>query len=225
MVMEADVLTRYAWDSATIIGLFCGFGGNLLLWLTWNWYKKDDALIPVSMVRKVAVWSSCMVVGFLMSSLYIATYYLPVYFQAVKGASPTMSGVDLLPSIIAALISAVVAGKLVSVVGYYMPFSVAAGLFMGVGYGLLGTFNAHTSTGKWIGYQILFGIGRGMGMQMPLVAVQNRLPPQMAVLAISLCMFTGMVSLREQDETHRLPKFPTPTSSKARSRPMRVAIT
>jgi len=43
------------------------------------------------------------------------------------------------------------------------------------------------------GFQIVAGIGRGMGMQMPLVAVQNNLAPAMIPLAISLCMFTGML--------------------------------
>ena len=184
---------RYAWNSATIIGLFCGFGGNILLWLGWNYYKKDDALIPVSMVARTTVWSSCLVVGFLMSSLYIATYYLPVYFQAVKNASPTMSGVYMLPSILIALVFAVVAGRAVSVVGYYTPFALASAVFMAIGYGLTATLGPHSSTGDWVGFQLLFGVGRGMGMQMPIVAVQNNLKPTMAPLAIALCMFTGML--------------------------------
>lgn len=65
---------QYAWDSATIIGLFCGFGGNLLVWAAWNWHKKDAALIPVSMVKKRTVWSACLNIGALMSALYISTY-------------------------------------------------------------------------------------------------------------------------------------------------------
>ena len=145
------------------------------------------------MVRRTTVWSGCLVVGCLLASLYIASYYLPVYFQSADGASPTMSGVYMLPSILAALILAVLSGKLVTIVGYYTPFSIASGVFIAIGYGLLSTLSAHSSTGEWIGYQILFGVGRGMGMQMPIVAVQNRLAPNVAPLAISLCMFTGML--------------------------------
>ncbi|KAK3068902.1 hypothetical protein LTR53_013180 [Teratosphaeriaceae sp. CCFEE 6253] len=183
----------YAWDSATVIGLFCGFAGNFIVWFAWNYCKKEAALIPLSMLRQTEVWCGCLVVGSLMSSLYIASYYLPVFFQSSYGASPTMSGVYMLPSILAALILAVVAGRLVTVIGYYTPFSIASGIFMAVGYGLCSTLAAKPSTGEWIGYQILFGIGRGMGMQMPIVAVQTRLAPSVAPLAISLCMFTGML--------------------------------
>ncbi|KAK4555208.1 hypothetical protein LTR86_007504 [Recurvomyces mirabilis] len=183
----------YAWNSATVIGLFCGFGGLIIVWGFWNWYKKDDALIPISMITRTTVWSGCVVVGCLMAGLYIAAYYLPIYFQSVYGASPTMSGVYLLPNIIAALLAAVIAGKLVGMIGYYTPFAILAAILMSIGLGLCGMLGVNSSTGDWIGFQILFGVGRGMGMQMPIVAVQNRLPPTMAPLAIALCMFTGML--------------------------------
>jgi len=123
----------------------------------------------------------------------VAIYYLPIYFQAVDGVSPTMSGVYMLPSILAQLFSAVTAGKLVGKVGRYLPFALASAVFMSIGYGLCSTFSPHTTTGEWIGYQILFGVGRGIGFQMPIVAVQHTLPPAQAPLAISLIMFTGMI--------------------------------
>ncbi|KAK3651795.1 hypothetical protein LTR22_011964 [Elasticomyces elasticus] len=163
----------YAWDSATIIGLFCGAAGNLLVWAAWNWWKKDDALIPVSMVRRTQVWSGSLVVGFLMSSLYIFVYYLPVcipprvapahvdahqiYFQSADSASPTMSGVYMLPNILASLILAVAVGKAVQWVGYYTPFSIVSAIFMAVGYGLCSMLSPTSATGEWIGFQIISG--------------------------------------------------------------------
>lgn len=165
----------------------------LMVWFAWNWHRGDDALIPVSMVRKTTVWSACMCVGCLFSSLYAATYYLPMYFQAVKGISPTMSGVWMLTSIIAALIMVVAAGKLVTYVGYPTPFSIASGVLMAIGYGLTSTLERKSSSSHWIGYQILFGFGRGMGISMPITIVQNRLDPQVAPLAVALCMFSGML--------------------------------
>ncbi|KAK4978040.1 hypothetical protein LTR42_002415 [Elasticomyces elasticus] len=163
----------YAWDSATIIGLFCGAAGNLLVWAAWNWWKKDDALIPVSMVRRTQVWSGSLVVGFLMSSLYIFVYYLPVcipprvapahadvhqiYFQSADSASPTMSGVYMLPNILASLILAVAVGKAVQWVGYYTPFSIVSAIFMAVGYGLCSMLSPTSTTGEWIGFQIISG--------------------------------------------------------------------
>lgn len=60
---------RYAWDSATVIGLFCGFVGNLLVWGAYNQWKGDKALIPFSMMRTTVVWTSCLFLGILMGSM------------------------------------------------------------------------------------------------------------------------------------------------------------
>lgn len=99
----------------------------------------------------------------------------------------------MLPSILAQLFAAVFAGRLVGVVGRYTPFVFACVILTSIGYGLCSTFSIGTSTGEWIGYQILFGAGRGLGFQMPIVAVQNTLPPTQAPIGMSIIMFSGML--------------------------------
>lgn len=56
--------------------------------------------------------------------------------------------------------------------------------------GLISTFALHTSTGRWIGYQILMGFGRGLGMQIPLIAIQNSIPPTMVPISMALVAFS-----------------------------------
>jgi len=69
-------------------------------------------MIPFSMISKRAVWSSCLVMLFLMSVVLCLSYYLPIYFQAVRGVSPMLSGVYLLPGILSQLLMAIVSGAL-----------------------------------------------------------------------------------------------------------------
>jgi hypothetical protein len=72
---------RYAWDSATVIGLFCGFAGNFLVWALWNNWKGDKGLIPFSMVSKLTVWTSCLFIGCMFGSMfgeYIFFLYQPL---------------------------------------------------------------------------------------------------------------------------------------------------
>lgn len=157
---------RFAWDSPQVIGLFCGAGGTLIAFLAWDYHKGDAAMVPFSMVRQRSVWTSCLVYGFLMAQLYTSSYYLPVYFQAVKGATPLLSGVYLLPSILSQLFSSIVSGILVGRLGYYLPFIVIDAVIVAIANGILSTLSVGTSTGKWIGYQILLGFGRGFGLQM-----------------------------------------------------------
>ncbi|KAI4719068.1 MFS general substrate transporter [Aureobasidium sp. EXF-10727] len=182
--------TTYPWNSSTVIGLFCGGAATALVFLTWEYFKGDDAMVPFSMVRRRIFWSSCLTVFFTFASMLIVNFFLPNYFQAVRGASPTMSGVDMLPSIISQMIFAIVSGVLVRKVGYFLPFSIACGILTAISCGLLGTLEAHTSMGKWIGYQILGGVGRGCGIQMPIIAIQNLLPKSQASVAMSLLIFS-----------------------------------
>jgi len=86
----------YAWDSATVIGLFCGAAGTFSVFLVWENRRGDEAMIPLSMVRQRIVWSSSLVMFFFFGSLLTLSYYLPIYFQAVKGVSPTLRYVSCL---------------------------------------------------------------------------------------------------------------------------------
>jgi hypothetical protein len=56
--------------------------------------------------------------------------------------------------------------SLVNKIGYYIPVALFAAILLSVGSGLIATFVPGTPTGKWIGYQILYGAGRGLGLQM-----------------------------------------------------------
>ncbi|KAL5333385.1 major facilitator superfamily domain-containing protein [Aspergillus crustosus] len=182
---------EYAWDSATVIGLFCGAGATFIVFCAWEYHKGEAAMIPASMVKERAIWSSCVVFGFMLAMNFTASYYLPIYFQAVKGASPMISGVDLLPTILTQTITVAASGGLVGRVGYYTPFSVVGAALAAVANGLLSTISPHTSTGRWIGYQILLGFGRGLAMQMPILAVQNLLAPAQIPLAMGLIVFSA----------------------------------
>lgn len=102
----------YPWDSSQIIGLFVGAFVTFVVWFSWNLRKGDDALLPYSMISRRAVWSAGLYQGILLSVLYGSTYYLPIYFQAINRASPILSGVYLLPSILPQLVFAAGSGFL-----------------------------------------------------------------------------------------------------------------
>jgi hypothetical protein len=75
-------------------------------------------------------------------------------------------------------------------IGYYLPFAVASGVLATIGSGLTTTLTPTTATGVWIGYQILMGAGRGMGIQIPIVAVQNNAPKEEISTVNALVVFS-----------------------------------
>lgn len=103
---------EYAWSSSTIIGLFCGSGFVFIGFAAWELHVGDVAMIPFSMVKDRIVWCSCLVLAFASASMFILTYYLPIYFQAVRAVSPSLSGVYLLPGILPQMAMAYMSGIL-----------------------------------------------------------------------------------------------------------------
>ena len=59
-----------------------------------------------------------------------------------------------------------------------------------MGNGLFTTFKVHTETAKWAGYQVLVGVGRGIGMQMPMIAVQANTPRPFIPAATAFLTFS-----------------------------------
>ena len=100
------------WTSPTVLGLFAGAVAALPIFIWVEYRQGDHALLPLAMVGRRIVWCSCLVMMFSIATTLCTSYFLPIYFQAVRGASPVMSGVYLLPNILTQLSGAIVAGLL-----------------------------------------------------------------------------------------------------------------
>lgn len=110
MALQLGNSDTYAWGSATIIGLICGAAVAAVVFIFWEIRMGDLAMIPGSMLRQRIVWTSCVFGSAIMCCSILASNWLPTYFQAVKGESPTLSGIHILPSILSALLLVVVSG-------------------------------------------------------------------------------------------------------------------
>lgn len=174
----------YAWSSSTIIGLFCGSGVIYILFFFWERHQGDNAMFPPSMMSRLAIVSSALNTFFLGGALIVLGYYLALWFQVVKHASPTKSAVNILPSFLSQIIFSIVSGPISNRIGYFTPGAIFGCALSAIGTGLMTTFTPTTSAGKWIGYQVITGTGRGFAQQQPINAVQ-------AILSKSQ-MATGM---------------------------------
>lgn len=102
----------FAWDSATIIGLFVGAAVSAVIFILWERRKGDKAMLPGSLIKQRRVWTACLYGTLGVCCMITASNFLPTYFQAVRGDSPTMSGVHVLPSILSQLIAVILSGGL-----------------------------------------------------------------------------------------------------------------
>ena len=91
--------------------------------------------------------------------------------------------------ILSLVIMSMIGGIAVTQFGYYTPFVIASSVLMSIGAGLLSTFEVDTGLPKWIGYQVLFGMGVGLGMQNTLIAAQTVLPKRDIRIGTAIMMF------------------------------------
>ncbi|KAJ4296885.1 hypothetical protein N0V90_006933 [Kalmusia sp. IMI 367209] len=179
----------YEWNSATVIGLFVGAGVTAIIFIIWEARVGDKAMIPGSLFKS-RILLACVAQTICLSvCVFVGSLWVPTYFQSVRGAGPTESGVNVLPQILSQLLFAIVSGAAVSKMGYYLPWAVFSGAVVAIGNGLMSTLSPTTSTAKWIGYLIIVGAGRGAGMQMALVATQAALPAKLMPVSLAFLIF------------------------------------
>jgi EmrB/QacA subfamily drug resistance transporter len=181
--------STYPWSDGRVIALFVVFGVLLAIFVSIQFYVGERATIPPRIIKQRTVASSAWFGVALGAAFFLFVYYLPIWFQAIKGVSATKSGIMSLPLILGVVICSVVAGGLVTTFGYYAPFMIASSVLMAIGAGLLTTFKVNTGHAEWIGYQALFGIGVGLGMQQILIAVQTALPAADIPTGTAIVMF------------------------------------
>ncbi|GAM36737.1 hypothetical protein TCE0_018r06063 [Talaromyces pinophilus] len=178
--------TIYSWSNGRIIALFVVFGVLLLAFIAVQFRVGDNAIIPIRIARQRSIACGALYALCVGASFFTMVYYIPLWFQAIHGTSATHSGIDTLPMMIAVIMVNITAGYIVSKWGYYTPFMYGLVVVGSIGAGLLTTWTVDTSTGKWIGYQIIFGAGIGMGMQQAMITAQSVLP--LADVPIGTCI-------------------------------------
>ena len=119
-------------------------------------------------------------------SFFLGLYYLPIYFQSVDGVSASQSGIRNLPLVVGASIFSIVSGGrtqrshltsvqssqnagLITTFGHVVPIFVLGAAIATVGNGLIYTLDIGSTSGQWIGYQALAGIGVGLGIKAPII--------------------------------------------------------
>jgi Fungal trichothecene efflux pump (TRI12) len=157
--------TKYSWNSGVIVGLLCAFGVIIILFIYIEYHLGDGAAVPPRLLMHRTTFFSSMFSFCSISAFFVLQYYLPLYFQGVKGDSASSSGIRILPILLSVAIGSIVWGVIVSIVGYFTPFMIVGASIYTIGLGLISTLGANTKFGACVAYQLVSGIGLGMCLQ------------------------------------------------------------
>ncbi|PWY84792.1 MFS general substrate transporter [Aspergillus heteromorphus CBS 117.55] len=186
--------SAYPWNNWRILLLFILSGILFLTFIYLEIRNQEKSLIPPRIFKQRSVlagtiWTTCMSAG-----MTVILYYLPLWFQVIKDVNAEKSGIMVLPFVLSMTVTVITSGILVSHLGYYNPFMYGCTIIMSIAVGLLSTLSPTAPPAKWIGYQILFGIGLGLGFTQANIAVQTCLERADVPIGACLMMFTNQLS-------------------------------
>jgi EmrB/QacA subfamily drug resistance transporter len=180
--------TTYPWASAPIYIL--GAAGALLIGVFVLVERRAaEPVLPLHLFR-LRAFSVTSVVGFIVGfAMFGAITYLPAFFQVVRGISPTISGVYLLPLMLGLLAVSIGSGQIISRTGKYRFFPIAGAGLTTLGLFLLSRMGVGSSTLEDAIYMFVLGAGIGGVMQVLVTIVQNAVPHSELGVATSAATF------------------------------------
>ena len=169
--------TQYPWSSGVIIGLFVAgavLAGVFLLQET----RVAEPILPLRLFRR-STFALANAAGFVLGLVMFGSIiFIPLYLQIVKGASPTDSGLLMLPMMAGIIVTSIFSGRAISRIGRYKWFPVAGATVLLVGMLLFTQLEVHTSLIFAFFYMVVIGVGLGLCMQSLVLAVQNAVEPR-----------------------------------------------
>ncbi|KAI0364582.1 MFS general substrate transporter [Pilatotrama ljubarskyi] len=176
------------WNSARVLGLLVGGIVLIGIFIVWDAMWAKDPLAPFSLMSNRTSLSGYLQTFFVGVVAIALVFYMPVYYQGCKDASPTKSGLFTLGLSVLAP-AAIVASVAVTRTGRYRPQMWAGWCFLLVGLGLCTTLEASDSLGRAIGFSVIAGVGVGSQYSTVPFPVQAPLPISENAHALAFLMF------------------------------------
>ena len=167
--------TTYPWRSTPIYTLAAAGVALIGLFVVVE-RRAAEPVLPLHLFR-LRTFSVTSLVGFIVGfAMFGAITYLPAFFQVVRGISPTVSGLYLLPLMAGLLTVSIASGQIISRTGKYRFFPIAGSAVMTLGMFLLSLMGTESSTLEDSLYMLVLGMGIGGVMQVLVIIVQNGVP-------------------------------------------------
>jgi EmrB/QacA subfamily drug resistance transporter len=163
---------RYAWTSPRILALAAATAVLTALVVARE-RRAADPLVPLRMLRTRVVAVASLALFLATAALFAVTVFVPLFLQTTTGATPTESGLLLVPAMLGITVSTTLSGRSIARTGRYKRFPLLGLGLMSAALVVLAAIAGHPSrVGTGIGLAV-FGLGFGMVTQILVVAVQN----------------------------------------------------
>ena len=165
----------FTWTSPQALGLAALTVAALVAFVAIE-FGAAEPILPMWLFRMNVFWVTS-IVGFIVgAALFGAITFVPIYLQIAKGATPTGSGLQLIPMTVGILVTSTLSGQYMGRTGKYWLLPILGMSMLLVGMLLLTQLDRDTGL---VVFSLSLGlVGLGMGCIFPVVttAVQNAVP-------------------------------------------------
>lgn len=186
--------TTKPWGDSDVIGTLIGAGLIIIVFVVFEWWMNERALLPRRILKQRTITIMVTYMIFNAGLFFSLLYYLPIYFQSIKGTTAANSGVRNLPLILGVALFSIVSGGIITTTGHYVEMMVLGGILTTVGAGTVYTLNIGSPSSHWIGYQALAGIGLGLTFQIPIIVGQGTAKPEDVSSVTAIILFFQCIS-------------------------------
>lgn len=189
LLIVAEQGRAWGWDSPRAMAAYVVGGLGLVAFFLVERAMGDSALIPLRIfrIRAAAVTiAASVIVGV---AMFGGIMLLPLYMQIVHGATPTESGLLMLPMVAGMMVGSIGSGVVISRTGHIRLFPIFGSAVMSIGLFLLSFTTADTPLLLVDLAMLVLGLGLGNCMQPLLLIVQSAVPPTEIGVATSSATF------------------------------------
>ena len=166
----------FPWNSGAVISCFVLGPVLLIVFAIWNFRFSKNQIIGTDVITTPQIIASALSISGIFSAFIVTMIYASVYFQVIRDSSAMGAGLHLLPSIIATVISSIVAGGAIQKLKYVKPWGVFSGVLAPIGAGLLSLLRVDSPFSKQVGLLIIMGAATGSQFQPAMLSAQIKAP-------------------------------------------------
>ncbi|KAJ5553897.1 HC-toxin efflux carrier TOXA [Penicillium frequentans] len=182
------------WGDGSVIATLTLWVALTIAFFLVEWIQGEYAMVPLALLKPRLVWTNAMYGWIANLANFQVLFYLPIYFQSIHGQSAIASGVNSLPFMAFFAAGSMLSGFLIGKTRLLQPYELVSGLLATVGAALLYTLDTDSSKARYIGSQVIFGIGIGLGNQVPMTALQSFSKPEHIAPTTGIMLMCNSIS-------------------------------
>ena len=193
LLLVAENGRDWGWTSGNSILMYFIGAVGIVSFIFAERAAGEEAILPLALFKSRTFTGSTIMGVIVGVGMFGGMMTIPLLLQIVMGASPTESGLQMLPMVFGMMMGTTISGQVTSKTGKYKIFLSTGTAFLTLGYVYMLNFNADSQYWWMAGGMVMIGLGLGQLMQTLTLAAQTSVPPsEIGVATASSTFFRQM---------------------------------